>query len=353
MQIHDGATPGGFPAAKLSEVVTNARTAVADASYTVLPTDRLVAVTALTAPRTITLPAASAYPTGTRLLVLDETGACSAAMKIAIAASGSDRINGAALVSIGIPNGYIALASNGAGKWTITDQSAGAIGALTGAPTGTFLFTPGGDGVVSFYRMDAARAQNPRTSTVASVAAAVVTLSGANDAALFYGGVMAGVSYARLWNITKSPAQSAWIKAGPAANQLGVTAAADIATWSVGDTVQIGDPATLHGGANVVALDISPMQIALFGMAFPQVGILAKSQVTGVDAMLAMSGTAAAGSFVSTNAVNDGVAMNGMALIPCSTPSPISNANLIFVRETIAAPNTLATALFSSLALFG
>ncbi|WP_158810125.1 hypothetical protein [Beijerinckia sp. L45] len=353
VQVHDGATPGGFAAAKLAEVVTNTRTAVADANYAALPTDRLIAITALTVPRTITLPPASAYPTGTRLLVIDESGASSAAMKIAIAAVGSDRINGATFVAIGIPNGYIALASNGAGKWTITDQSASVIGALTGAPIGAFLFTPGGDGVVSIYRMDVARGQIPRTSTASGIASTVVTLSGTNDASLFYGGVMAGVSYARIWNITKTPAQSAWIKAVPAANQLGVTNAADVTTWSVGDTLQIGDPAAMHGGLNVVALDISPMQLAVFGMAFPQVGILAKSSVTGVDATVAMSGTATNGSFVTTNAVNDGVAMNGMALIPCSTPSPISNTNLIFVRETITAPNTLGTALFSSLALFG
>jgi hypothetical protein len=46
--LNDGVTVGGNPAAKLSEVITNSRTAVADAAYTVLATDRMIAYTALT-----------------------------------------------------------------------------------------------------------------------------------------------------------------------------------------------------------------------------------------------------------------------------------------------------------------
>ena len=60
--LQDGATAGGFAAAKLSEVVTNTRAAVADAAYSALATDRLIAYTSLTAARAVTLPAASAYP---------------------------------------------------------------------------------------------------------------------------------------------------------------------------------------------------------------------------------------------------------------------------------------------------
>ena len=55
VQVHDGVTPGGWPAAKLSEVVTNARTAVSDAAYSALATDRSIAYTALTAARAIML----------------------------------------------------------------------------------------------------------------------------------------------------------------------------------------------------------------------------------------------------------------------------------------------------------
>ena len=74
VQVHDGVTAGGWPAAKLSEVVTNGRTAVSDAAYTASASDRSIAFAALTAARVVTMPAASAYPTGTRLIVFDEFG---------------------------------------------------------------------------------------------------------------------------------------------------------------------------------------------------------------------------------------------------------------------------------------
>jgi hypothetical protein len=91
----------------------------------------------------------------------------------------------------------------------------------------------------------------------------------------------------------------------------------------------------------------------VLGAIFPQVGILAKSLLTGVDASISITGTGVTGSLVSTNAVNDGSQMNGMVLVPCTVLSPISNSNLVFVRETITAPNLLGISIFSSLAVFG
>ncbi len=120
--IQDGATAGGFAAAKLSEVITNARTAVSDASYAASSSDRMIAYTALTSARTVTLPAASSFPTGTRLLVLDESGACSAANTITLSRAGSDSINGAASMPLAVPYAYGALESNGSNAWTIIDQ---------------------------------------------------------------------------------------------------------------------------------------------------------------------------------------------------------------------------------------
>ncbi len=119
--VQDGATAGGFPATKLSEVVTNTRAAVSDANYTALATDRTIAFTAITAARTVTLPAAASYPTGTRLLIMDESGSCSAANAITVAAAGSDTIGGAASAIIPVAYGYLALESNGASKWTVID----------------------------------------------------------------------------------------------------------------------------------------------------------------------------------------------------------------------------------------
>jgi major tropism determinant Mtd-like protein len=120
--VSDGSTAGGWPAAKLSEVITNTRTAVNDAPCSVLATDRLVAYTALTAARVVTLPASSGYPTGTRLVVVDETGNCSTIKTLTIAPSGTDLIDGAATAIVNVPYGFIGLESNQAGGWTIVDQ---------------------------------------------------------------------------------------------------------------------------------------------------------------------------------------------------------------------------------------
>jgi hypothetical protein len=120
--ISDGTTLGGFAAAKLSEVQTNSRTAISDAAYTVLTTDRMVAYTALTAARAIALPASSAYPTGTRLIVIDETGNCSVTKTLTLNAAGLDTIDGAASSVVNQAYGFIGIESNAAGHWTVIDQ---------------------------------------------------------------------------------------------------------------------------------------------------------------------------------------------------------------------------------------
>jgi major tropism determinant Mtd-like protein len=120
--VNDGSTAGGWAAAKLTEVITNTRTAVSDAAYTVLATDRIVAYTALTSTRVVTLPASTAYPTGTRLLIVDETGNCSVTKTLTVTPNGTDTIDGAASAVVNVAYGYIGLESNEAGAWTIVDQ---------------------------------------------------------------------------------------------------------------------------------------------------------------------------------------------------------------------------------------
>ena len=93
--VSDGTTAGGWPAAKLAEVITNGRTAVTDTACTALTTDRLIAYATLTAARIVSLPAASTYPTGTRLLIVDETGNCSTTKTLTITPNGTDAIDGA------------------------------------------------------------------------------------------------------------------------------------------------------------------------------------------------------------------------------------------------------------------
>lgn len=120
--LQDGATAGGFAAAKLSEAVTNTRAAVNDSAYTAQPTDRTIAYVSLTAARTVALPPASAYPTGTRLLVIDETGNCSTTNTVSIVRAGSDTINGQMSCAVNWSFGFVGLESNGSNAWTITDS---------------------------------------------------------------------------------------------------------------------------------------------------------------------------------------------------------------------------------------
>ena len=115
-----------------------ARTQVNDAAYAVLATDRTVAVIALTAARTVTLPAASAFPQGAALTIVDESGACSATNTITIARAGSDTINGAASAVLSAPYGYLALESNSSNKWTVIDQPSGVVSGLNGGALAGF-----------------------------------------------------------------------------------------------------------------------------------------------------------------------------------------------------------------------
>ncbi|MGO9743987.1 MAG: hypothetical protein ACLPN5_21210 [Roseiarcus sp.] len=143
MMIHmgDGATAGGWPHALAT------RTPVSDANYTALATDRLIAYTAITAARTVTLCASSAYPLGAVLTVVDESGACSSSDTITVAAAGTDTVDGAANAQIAAAYGTLALESNGAGKWTLVqgvpNLQAASLGVGTPPSSGNALTVSG------------------------------------------------------------------------------------------------------------------------------------------------------------------------------------------------------------------
>jgi hypothetical protein len=142
--VQDGITPGGWPAAKLAEVPRIARTAIT-ASYSATPTDRLIAVTAIVSPITITLPVAATFQPGARLLVIDESGACSFSKSIAVVPQGTDVLVGVFSNTITTALGYLELESNGAGQWTMSDGlMAGTTTAGTVAPGSTAGVTTSG-----------------------------------------------------------------------------------------------------------------------------------------------------------------------------------------------------------------
>lgn len=118
----------------------NARTAIADANYTVLPTDREVAYTSITAPRVVTLPAANAFPAGHALVILSESGSISTTNSLTINRAGSDTIAGQTSATIVTAYGHIRLYSDGVSKWTVAGRS---VNIQTFTASGTYTPTPG------------------------------------------------------------------------------------------------------------------------------------------------------------------------------------------------------------------
>lgn len=197
------------------------------------------------------------------------------------------------------------------------------------------VFTPGGDGVVSIYRIDTPRAQNPRTATISTIATDTITLT-TTGAGLFFSATMAGVSYVRIWNTSKTPNQSAWVKAAPASNQLRVVDAAALSGWANGETIQIGDPTSVTPN-RYIAIDISPMMQAVLGRVFGQSGVICKmlaSGAGGVQNKVDVSESGATGSNQPLRSFTDGSTNGAQNTIPCSVLSPVSNSNLVYLQET-------------------
>lgn len=125
--LQDGSTAGGIPHAKLSEVQRIGRTALASgvATYQVLATDVLVALTGSTGGAVLTLPSAAAYPVGQVLTIQDETGQIGTSKVLTLAASGTDTIEGQSTFAVTSPFSTIQVYSNGATWFNIVDNGTG------------------------------------------------------------------------------------------------------------------------------------------------------------------------------------------------------------------------------------
>ena len=201
--------------------------------------------------------------------------------------------------------------------------------ALTG-----LVHTPGGNLEVSVWRFDVARGSTPRSAIISSISGDTISLT-TPDAAQFYSeSRMVGVSYVRIWNMSKSPEQSAWLYHQPNTTDIEVLDSADISGWLAGETIQIGEPAS-QIGTGVVAVDISPMMQNRLGAVFPQEGVLVKLTVSAdnINSDLGISPTGGNGSFSNCFGQSSGSITEVQATIPTTVPSPISNSNLLFIRE--------------------
>lgn len=223
--------------------------------------------------------------------------------------------------------------------------------APTGADLRGLVFTPGGDGQISIYRNDTGRPQNPRSATLLSVSGDLVTFT-TNAASLFFHPLMRNVSLVRIWNLTRSPQQPAWVRWDPALNQVRVTSAADIAGWLAGDSIQLGDPISVTP-VRSIAIDISPMMQNVLGAVFHQSGIVIKAAASGTTSVaLNVSATGAGGSFSGVNSATTGQLSNEVVIVPSSVASPVSSSNLLFLREDGDAGTALGTCLLSVVGLF-
>lgn len=138
----------------------------------------------------------------------------------------------------------------------------------TGALHSNLILLPGGDGEVSIYRNDSLRPQNPRTYTISGISGDEVTLSTSDASELFYNAFMQDVCFLRIWNMSRSPQNAAWIEQTLGTNRLKISDASAIADWQPGDTLQLGDPLDVTPN-RCIALDISPMMQNQLGAIFP------------------------------------------------------------------------------------
>jgi hypothetical protein len=86
---------------------------------------------------------------------------------------------------------------------------------------------------------------------------------------------------------------------------------------------------------------------AVLGRVFRQSGVLLKALVEGLSVQATVEGSeaAATGSFHGVKSFTDGSLNNGQLTVPTSVLSPVSDSNLVFVRETVTGTAMSVTAL--------
>jgi hypothetical protein len=169
---------------------------------------------------------------------------------------------------------------------------AGIAHAATGKKQSGLTFLPASAGPATIFQPSPA----PASAAIASIFANLVNLQAGAASAIFATG-MRGAAMIRIWNVTRSPAQSAWVKWDTADNQLQVTNPDHIKSWVRDDVIQTLDPLK-----QTIAIDLSPLMQKIFGTVFAQDGLLLKA------------GSAAD------------------MTVRCSEPSPVSASNLLCLR---------------------
>lgn len=98
---------------------TNASQTFSGTTGTISVGTEYAAVTVISAPCALTLPAASSFPKGGLLVIADESGACTATNTITLNRAGSDTIIGLNSIVMQIPYQVLQLRSNGSNLWLV------------------------------------------------------------------------------------------------------------------------------------------------------------------------------------------------------------------------------------------
>lgn len=194
------------------------------------------------------------------------------------------------------------------------------------------------------WRSDIDSPATPRTYTISTVAADVVTIT-TNGVDEFFHINMRDAVMVRVWNVSKTPDESAWVDLNLAANQFRVSNPAHVAGWLPGETLVVGDPNPT--GTNVlqmVALDISRHLLAAHGAVFRQRGLKLSFSPQGVGGKVNMdvSATGATGSAFGVHSNSDGSRQSAFVDVFTTELSPISNSNLLFVRDVLSGGTAMA-----------
>lgn len=200
--------------------------------------------------------------------------------------------------------------------------------------------------VKDIWRSDMDAPATPRTYVITSVSGDAVTIT-TNEVEQIFSQSLRGVSKVRIWNVSKTPAQSAWVNWNSAANIFNVHQASDVASWAAGETLRLGDPnPTGTNTLGMIALDIGDYLFNNYGVVFPQRGLKLSIAPQGVGGRVGMdcSGNGAVGTALGNSSNSDGARQGAFADIFTNVLSPISNSNLLFVRESIVAPATALAA---------
>ena len=225
---------------------------------------------------------------------------------------------------------------------------AGVLHAASRKPLAQLLPSPAAGRI---WHAEAHRPATPRSYALASAAGGAIDLAQARAEEIFTD-AMRGVAMVRVWNVSKSPARAAWVTWNNSASQLSVSDKADIAGWSAGETIHLGDPGA--GASGMVAIDISPFLWNVFGAVFAQKGVLLATCAGGQggDASLGVSGSGAADGARRTASAPDGTRQYGECTLFTGERSPVSGSNLVFVAETAGSASGLGTVFAEIVAVY-